>query len=125
MNERKTNGGKEKQSDEKFVTLRCAVLHPRVRFVGKVLGELRTKGLGTDLFAKGSNDSFVSHGKSLSTNKSLQSVALYKYIYTRTCKVIAKSDDIIDDVLERKKKSKKQQFQLKINETNRQMHRHI
>lgn len=40
-------GGERKQSDEKFLTLRCAALHPRVRFVGKVLGELRTRGLGT------------------------------------------------------------------------------
>lgn len=63
-----------------------------MRFVGKVLGELRTR-VGDGPFAKGSNDSFVAHGKSLSTNKSLQSVALYKYIRTRTCKVIAKSDD--------------------------------
>lgn len=44
-------------------------------------------------FAKGSNDSFVARGKSLSTNKSLQSIALYKYIRARTRRVTVKSID--------------------------------
>lgn len=48
--------GGRKQSDEKFLTLRCAALHPRVRFVGKVLGErvgnrtFSQKGLTTVLY---------------------------------------------------------------------------
>jgi len=35
--------GEGKRSNEKFLTLRYTALHPRVRFVGKVLGELRTR----------------------------------------------------------------------------------
>lgn len=30
-------------SNEKFLTLQYTALHPHVRFVGKVLGELRTR----------------------------------------------------------------------------------
>lgn len=43
VNERKIRRMKGKRSNEKFLTLRYTALHPRVRFVGKVLGELRTR----------------------------------------------------------------------------------
>lgn len=40
--ENKTDNEKEEQSNQKFLTLRCTALHPRVWFAGKVLDELRT-----------------------------------------------------------------------------------
>jgi len=69
MEERQNGGGKEEQREISnpsiySVTPSCAVRRKSFR-------RAAYEGLETDLFAKRSNDSFVSHGKSLSTNKSL------------------------------------------------------